>query len=408
MKRKDKELEQLMKRLPSVEDRQSKEDLYQKISARVNKQKRKKAPWVLPGLATMAVVLVLAVFIPVFLNDNQLLTVDESSKDTHENKEFSTSSSEDHSSDQTFQSKEADRAEIEEAKPHRSKQKEEQPAIEGNEEETEEQESGSAPLANDSELDSMITMSSNNGFEIMAYPGRNAEVVLPLSINKEASKIDLDKYGLADRMTTSLQYEINEQKAEAVVIFPNDFQVNGSASTQTIVESIRWELENVAPQLERILIRKENGNPVVLGNYGEMTELPVIEQGEYIFMLYQFEDLSERLLVPIAIDTPLTFQEALKNMKEKGNGLFVKPPVPEHVQFTTIQSKEGLVTIELHHKSWASEQQVLTMIEAILATGAQFGFKEIQFKGLNVSEFSTYNLKEPIPVPERINPIVEE
>ena len=84
-KRNDEDNKKILGKLPSMDDRQSKEMLYQKVSSRVNTPKRKVAPWLFPGIATIAVLLVLAVFIPVFFSNNGMLTVEESADRANEN-----------------------------------------------------------------------------------------------------------------------------------------------------------------------------------------------------------------------------------------------------------------------------------------------------------------------------------
>ncbi|WP_406944058.1 hypothetical protein ACJA3J_11535 [Halobacillus sp. SY10] len=408
-KRNDEDIKKVLGELPSMDDRQSKETLYQKVSSRVNTPKRKVAPWLFPGLATIAVLLVLAVFIPVFFSNNGMLTVEESADRANENAESSSATEETAPSlDSSTSESEEESAEIKEAEP--SSEDKDLPPEENAEEESQEKEEESkleeTQEEPEAELESLVLRSDEGGYDTVSYPGKNAEVILPtLQKQQEVDTFSPERYGLAERAVEGIEYEVDETEGSAVVTFPDGFTVSGSAWASAIVESIRWDLENF--QLEEIFVQTESGNPVNLGSYGEMSEVPVIQQREYIFQLYQYEGSSERLLAPISVDGSPTFQDALSLMKEKGRGLFVSPAVPEHVQFTSTTVDEGIVNINLQHESWASEQQLLTMVEAILVTAGQFGFEKVKFTGINVREFSTYDLEEPIDVPDRINPVVE-
>ncbi|MBX0356179.1 hypothetical protein [Halobacillus sp. Nhm2S1] len=404
-KRSDEDIKEALGNLPSMEDRQSKDLLYQKVSSRVNKPKRKAAPWLFPGLATIAVLLVLAVFIPVFFSNNGMLTVEESADRTNENAESSTANEETTPSFDSPPSENGEEnAEIKETEP--SSEEKNLPSEKNDENQTQEnasklEEKQGEP---DTELDSLVLSKDEDGYTTRSYPGKNGEVILPIPQKQEAS-FTPERYGLAERAVGELEYQVDETEGSAVVTFPDGFNVSGSAWASAIVESIRWDLENF--NLDEIIVQTESGNPVSLGSYGEISEVPVIQQGEYIFQLYQYEDSPERLLAPISVDGSPTFQDALSMMKERGRGLYVSPAVPEHVQFNTVTADEGVVSINLQHESWAGEQQLLTMVEAILATAGQFGFEKVKFNGVNVSKFSTYDLEEPIDVPQGINPVAE-
>ncbi|MBN9653116.1 hypothetical protein J0K78_02470 [Halobacillus sp. GSS1] len=407
-KHSDEDIKKALSKLPAMEDRQSKEMLYQKVSSRVNKPQRKVAPWLFPGLATVAVLLVLAVFLPVFFSNNGMLTVEESADRADQSAESSTANEETSPSLDSSPSETGEESsETKEAEP--SSEEESLPAEENEEEEPQADETKVEEDREDpeTELDSLILSSDESGLRTLSYPGKNAEIILPtVQKQPESEEFSPERYGLADRVVDELKYEINETEGAAVVTFPDGFSVSGAAWANAIIESIRWDLENF--QLQEISVQTESGGPVNLGSYGEISEIPVIQQGEYIFQLYQYEDSSERFLAPISVEGSPTFREALSLMQEKGKGLYISPAVPEHVQFTSTTIDQGIMNIQVQHESWASEQQLLTMVEAILVTAGQFGFERVKFNGMNVSEFSTYDLEEPIDVPGRINPVMDQ
>lgn len=403
-KHKDEDMESMLSKLPPIEDRQSKEAVFQKVSSRVNKKKRKIAPWFLPGMATVAVVILLAVFIPVYFNNNDMFTGEESSDQMHTTSD-TYSSSELEEAEESIPSPE-DEADVEEARPNENER--ESTSIEedaGQDPEGSETEENNVQIAEEAPgFNSLIAGPNTDQYETVTYPGMNGEVILPLvPITENLEQVPSTSYGLAERATSDLQYEISEQGDTVTVIFPDNFSVSGSSWTQVIIESIRWDLAYL--ETDTIMIQTESGDPVSLGNYGEMTEVPAIKDGEYVFKLYQHEGSDEQLLAPVAVEASPPFLEALNRMKDSGQALYVKPAIPSHVQFSEVSTEEGLVTINVEHQAWASEQQLLTMIEAILATAEQFGYHTVQFEGINVREFSPYNLDKPIAVPEKINPV---
>lgn len=407
-KQNDEDVKKLLSNLPSIEDRQSKDALYNHVTSRMSDKKKRVAPWLLPGMATVSVLLLLAVFIPVFLNSNQMFTVEESQDHLNSASE-SSPSQEESSSGESPSAAEEDTEEEQEARPQESDQTEKD-APESTDIQRDEESGGvenEAPEEDSLPFDSFVAGPSAEKLNTLAYVGMNGGVIIPLTMSsKDANTLELDSLGLAERSTNDLQYSIDEETKQATVTFPDEFNGSGSTWTQAIIESVRWELHDRS--IKTIDIRTSSGEAVPLGNYGEMKEIPVIKNEEYIFKIYQYEESEVSFLVPIAVDGDPSFRQALEMMQDKGEEMYVTPAIPSHVQFPSVSESDEGVIVEVEHSAWASEQQLLTMIEAVLATAGQFGYDEVHFEGINVRTFSAYDLNGPIRVPSKINPIKGE
>ncbi|ARI77214.1 hypothetical protein [Halobacillus mangrovi] len=397
MKRKhrtDEELENMLRQLPPIEDHQSKQELYHKISPEVQKTKRKMAPWIMPSLATAVVILLLAVVIPVFLNMVNSSQMEQSTSDN--------SASE---ANRTMESAEMPDESVD---PENS-----QPSTEGakTERESEQSVSSSTEEANQSSLDKQAELAeqTENSLVKEVLPGKNAQVIIPFTKVYENGRSEDNQafvpseYGLSESLLKDVQIDIEDHEKRATVTFPDDFTVNGSTWAEMLTESIRWKVE--AYSVETIKLESTSGGAVHIGPYGEINELTPINNGEYYYQLYKTPDSPTEFLVPLKLDEGRTILEALMEMKKEKHLNYVSPPVPAHVKFSSVSEREGQLLVEVSHGKWSNEREVTTMIEAILMTAKQFGYENVQLDGIKLAGFSAYNLEEPIGVPERMNTI---
>ncbi|MGP4076980.1 hypothetical protein [Halobacillus sp. K22] len=394
MKRKsysEDELKELLEEFPKIEDKQSKEDLYRSIEPKLNKRKRKIAPWITPSMATVAVLLILAIVLPVFLSSLP-------------SNEYSGSSDQEEASTESASERAQDQAETTQQKPSIQDDVNRE---EGNNFPSEEQRAQSIENA-----ESAYTIPNPSpGMESYVLPGKNGEVVVPFTVVKPddqedknlSSLVKAEEWGLAEDLLKDLTFDIDEERNEAEVIFPDNFSISGSAYTSIISESIRWRLYPY--DVKSIKLKTESGSPVVLGNFGKINTLPVVEQKRYFYQIYSDQGSERQFLVPIKAERELSIQDALNRMKEKQTYNNVASAVPNHVTFSSVAAEGSVLTVTVEHDSWASDEQLMMMIDAVLATAENFGFNEVIFDNINQEINSYYNLNEPVPVPTFINPI---
>ncbi|MGP4070278.1 hypothetical protein [Halobacillus sp. B29] len=388
MKRKtysEDELKELLGEFPKIEDKQNKENLYRSIEPKLNKRKRRIAPWITPSMATAAVLLILAIVLPVLL----------SSLPTNE---YSGSADQEESSTESANESGRDQAETTEQKP--------------SEIEDSSRNEDTTPSSDNNETESPFTLQDRSpDIESYVLPGKNGEVVVPFTVIKPGDQEDKNisslvnpaEWGLAEDLIKDLTFNIDEERNQAEVIFPDNFSISGSAYTSIISESIRWKLYPY--EVKNIKLQTESGSPVVLGNLGKIETLPVVEQNRYYYQIYSDQGSERQFLVPIKAERELSIQEALNRMKEKHTSNNVDSAVPNHVTFSSVAVEGSVLTMTVEHESWASDQQLMMMIDAVLATAKNFGFNEVIFDNINHEINSFYNLNEPIPVPTFINPI---
>ncbi|KHE71392.1 hypothetical protein, partial [Halobacillus sp. BBL2006] len=220
----DEELEKMLKDLPPIDDRQSKQDLYRKISPNLNQSTRKMAPWIMPGMATAAVVLLLAIVIPVFLNMINSNQFEQSTSDQE-------TSQSDSQSENTMESAEMPEEKATINKEH--KNAEQANIEEGSSEDSTPYEKAETHVAEDEKIHTAKLNEAQ--VDTGALPGKNAQVVIPFTIvyenggSKEKSRFVPNEYGLSESLLSEAKIEIDEQAKEATISFPDNFSVNGSS-----------------------------------------------------------------------------------------------------------------------------------------------------------------------------------
>ncbi|RWZ60229.1 hypothetical protein EQV77_02755 [Halobacillus fulvus] len=398
MKRKsydDKQIEHLLKELPSIKDKQSKDEVYRKIQHKKRKPTKKKIPWLIPGLASLAVVIVLALMVPAFLGGIQ----------------SPMSQMADDSADQTASSgEESSEAEsTEEAAPTPNNDQ----AIGTDEQQGEgevstDQEDADASMDESPSEGQMTTASTLKRYTAASdgeanpsiFIDENAQLIIPLTgvgmseeeWNNVSSDIDEGLLPIEPPYT----YTIEGQ--QATVVFPDQFSISGSSGTIALVESIQWRLYYEG--VDQIRLQTESGAPVSLGNYGELEELPVIDEGIYIYRLYESPSTQSRYMIPVQTSAT-SFEEAIQQLQENQDSTIA--PVPANLSVSAT-GNNNTVQIKIDGEEWDSDQSKLTAIEAILLTAKQFGYSEVEFEGVEGLE-RYFDLDRPVSVPDYVNPV---
>lgn len=388
----DKDIESMLEKLPSVKDKQTKADLYHKVRPKLDgKRKKHYTRWLVPGAASIAVVFVLLLIIPAYLDDaNNQFNDTAGETSTYSTEGFDSGSDSSQGGSPT--------------------ESEAGNGLEGErpEEQISDNEQSDIILDNkpEDELKRLTAPTLSEGMRPAVYMDPNAQIYIPVTwISKQEKSsapiledLQPEKYGLIPVPTP---YRVNKKEGEATVIFPNDFSVNGSSNAISIVQSLRWRME--FSQIDSIKVQTENGDAVSLGNYGDVDQLPAIQQGRYYYQLY--ENKGYNYLVPVSINGDSSIESALQLMKIDRNSTI--SAIPAHVNFESVKQDVERLLIQINHGEWSNSQQRLTAIESVLMTARQFGYEEVLFTGMEMETDtnSVYDFSTPIQVPEIVNPI---
>ncbi|UOQ93617.1 hypothetical protein MUO14_00985 [Halobacillus shinanisalinarum] len=367
-------LEKMLHELPEIKDKKTKAEYDRQIPEENSQQRNSRPRWLMPGLASIMALLILAVVVPFSfytMQDGAL----ETPESTTENQTLTRGNHEGSNSPEKL------------------------PA-----------EGSQGDMASTSEqLNSMLVEEITNEMEPLAVADRNAQHIVPLMVmengkGEEKKTVNADKLGLSESFLKDIDISINKDANKASVIFPNDFTVSGgSAMITKIVDSIKWAVEPY--NIDNISLQTEDGAPVSLGSYGEVTSLSSIKEGSFIFKVLKPSSKDTSFFVPISITKGLSISDALKELKKDEENPEVNAPIPSEVKIQSSREEGDKLVVELNDPKHVEKQEMLTGVESILITARHFGYNQVIFENTSVGKLGPYELNGSIETPKGLNPV---
>ncbi|WP_017755623.1 GerMN domain-containing protein [Calidifontibacillus oryziterrae] len=388
-------LEQLLQSMPKVRDHQTPEQLFASISSSLEEKiaedrptyknrKKQKPSWIVPAFASVAALLLLALVVPSFLQQNS----------TMENSQVKLME----------EPIAKDKAPIE------------------NEAGQLGAEMRLFSIAPESESRVLSVIPEQEEVITVAVPDENIMFVVPLSftvpkgeklaqvetINELLNEQEwgLSQYILEDVSLSEGQTTNGDKKI--ILDVPADHSFGkGSAMEVIFIATVKETFRQLGYDVVEFTTAGKPG--ITLGNYGDLNELNLTnEETENVYYLYQPNEQIQPFLVPFPRENDFT--KALAAMKSTTDLEIreVTPSIPEEVQFSNviIENESGKVTIAFEDGTpLMNESKYKIMIEAILMTAKEFGFDAVQFENAAVDIIGPYELSKPIHVPIAVNPM---
>lgn len=373
----DKQLEELLRQMPKIEDNRNPRDIYQNLSIK----KRKRTAWLLPGFAAAAALLLFFILIPRFLEGTQSF---DSAKQEESSSEEKITLADDKAS--ILDNKEEDGL------------------------------SGAEPkmLMTGMNKSAIYDDEIENG-KVITYwvPDSQAQILVPVSIivpqddNKNWLSLFTDsmgllkeeEWGLTDYYPLNATLELNNTNNTVIVNVPSDHKYGqGSAGEQIFLDILDKTIASNS-QVNKIKL-KTNGQPgIEFGNYGVMDELEVNPEGKHGYFLYTPDGLETTYLVPsteMFQDINSAF-EAMKTDKEVG-GLAASIGSSFQMKEVSIQDNKLIIHMD---ENTPMEDNLATVyaFEAILLTAKEFGIETIMVVNAPIKLLGPFDLSQEIKVP---------
>jgi hypothetical protein len=367
----EEQIEQLLEQMPHIADERSKEAVYQHVSAKLNK-KRIKA-WAIPSIASTAAVLLFIILGSSFI----------SMRDAGEKS----------------MEKAQDRASLIEA-----------PAGEHEEKTISEQH-----VAVPSRIVSEAGI-QNQDVIVFGLPDLNAQYVIPISIlvdkdgksysdrfEKAKAALSEEEWGLSENLLDSVEIVSSIENKTLTINVPSNHSLFSSGTAGEIMfldsvkETSRWA------GFKEIEFFTDGKKGIELPHTGLLNSLTVDETKRGYF-LYQLDAVHPVFLTPTN-ESFANIQAALNKMDDKENSL-LQPSIPNNVQIESVRVNGDEVTVQFSSASQlGNTPESVWMLEAILLTAKEFGFKSVMFTGGNVEQVGNYKFNEKINVPLAPNPM---
>ncbi|MCU9613743.1 hypothetical protein OEV98_09230 [Caldibacillus lycopersici] len=397
----DSEIAELLHQLPSVKDHRSMHEVYKNIENQLEQEKsypvkKKKKLFLLPALATVAV-LFLAIFLgSTLIEPNELYNIAEDvqmergqsleektslpldSQDTAngmERKEFGSFSS----------SKEEQKSILYEENPMRL-----------------------SIYPNEFADDQLVVT--------LGLPDQNVQNVVPVSIlvMKQDGKTWLDYYqdvmnsideellGFAEYYPYQGELSLSEEGNVELNLMENH-----SYDLSSTTESIFFRsLDVFRNQKISSVILKQNASPADFSHTGDIHgEYAIPSLAKTGYFLFEANDY---LYLAPGPERYEKIEDALNAMRNEISTHNLLPSIPESIDFSINDGQLGQLIIRINDQSkLVDNEETARFIDAVLLTAKDFGYQTVSFDNARIQEVGKFNLENPIEVPIGANLIGE-
>ncbi len=400
----DEQLEQMLSQMPGIKDNRRPQEIYQNITLKMNK--RKKKVWIVPAIASMAAALLLFILAPSFINNMNSSSFDSaemSREDTRiamdkENKEAA-------STDESFN----------------TLQKAEEPK--------QVEESGIVPFEEQPSHTYAVNSVGKNEV-LLTYGVYLGGVMFPsvISIVVESNGENVVEQWqqyipqVNDVIRQNMGWGIDEipesyfsdfseietkDRAKAVrVDVNNNIQTESFATGQSdefthTINSFRYLSEDY----QHVELFQNNQQGIIIGQSGITEKQINVEKDTKKAFLYFMNEESGRKLLALSYEDFNTVEQALEAMEEDAiqGDYMLHAPIISGIK----KIKADGSNLEIHFSEEAvleNTDNYILMLDAIMLTAKEFNFKSVTFYG-NINQIGNVRFGEPTPVPLAPNPI---
>ncbi|GAA5415402.1 anti-sigma-X factor RsiX [Paraliobacillus ryukyuensis] len=209
-------------------------------------------------------------------------------------------------------------------------------------------------------------------------------------------------YGIETFPFDDIVFEINHERTEATMTVPENYSFPEGSSIAHLFRRM-LSLMFQSYEIDEVIVQTQNGNPVKLGSYGEITKLDLLALEQQTYKIYQYEK-KQPMLVPT--QTSESIEQALKAMQEEEPTANIIAPIPKDAEFQLTKTENNLNITFSKGNSLGDNKQTSQMIESILMTAKAFNYDtvviDLPYKGDKVGN---YKMKAKILVPDGVNAI---
>ncbi|OAS87434.1 MULTISPECIES: GerMN domain-containing protein [Metabacillus] len=387
----EEQLEQLLKQLPSVKDKQTAKDIFQSIQYKrqINKKSRS---WITPAVATVAALLIFALISPfIFQNftTNKESSMDMSTaKISEETATIENDSANDNKMAEANSKQGSNQEQNTLANTHLKRDKKE------------------TFVASEHDAEEIITV---------GFTDPQAQNIIPISLEANEKKEKLEQIEEVNPETYidelgPISYELSktdiletDNPEEINIEYNGEPNVKSSSHDMlyqnAIIETFRWlDYKNA-----KLYTNEKEG--IEFGQTGHKKDLVVKKETKKAYFLYQFDEDTLKLLVP-SPDPYDSVDSAFEAMKKGLEERSLKPTIMNNITTIKVNENGDMLEIEFNQGvEFENSEPTIIMFESILLTAKEFGYKTVQFNGINIDKVGVMDVTKPIEVPYSPNPI---
>jgi hypothetical protein len=380
----DHEIEQLLQQMPKVKDHRDPRDIYQSLSL---KAKKRKAPvWIVPSVASLAAVLLLFILAPQVWQGNfqDSATKQESTEAKDETSNRMAKVAPENSTNIGIADKKQELTLM--AAPTET-----------------------AIYEEDLLEQQVITFT---------IPDQNAQILVPVSVlvpkdktwieyyQEQSEKLTEVQWGLSDYYPLNATLSMVNEQTMNVDVPAEHVYGNGSTNEFLFINTLN-ETMNRHEDLQKITF-STNGSPgIMLGNYGEVSELKKPESKKRSYYLFNPNNQNSPFIVP-GIEEFSDIRTALESMRVGNETYGLNPSIPAEFAFDINDNSKELLSLTFTggNIQLTDESKFVYCIESILLTAKEFGFKFVKFENSPFSQVGRFNLENELKVPVAPNKVI--
>lgn len=397
---KENEIEDMLRQLPQIKDKRSKEEVVVGIDNK--KRKRRIKQWI-PLIAGIA-----SLFIMMIIGSSLITEKEEYSSQTEEiigNGKLATNESE-ILRDQQHQYDDKTKQKGHDLNKEESNLREETEFKSHTQKEGRRNISTGAIYSEELEDKSIITL---------GVPDDQRNFIIPISfivdhfdetdalnqVVKKMSEINEKYYGLSDYFPLDIKVTKDTINNTAHFEFPTDSKLldEDILFLRTMEETLAYL------KIDKMTFATGSRPGALFAHAGLLEEEEIPQHKNRTYLLYQKDESSPKFLVPSHLDYQ-KLEEAIHAAKEDPGIEGVSPAIPESLKWKNISIDGDLVTVELASVAELGDNiESLRALEVILFTVKDFGYKRVKFKDAPITTVGYLDLKKELTVPVAPNQV---
>jgi len=383
----DKQLEELLRQMPKIEDHRNPRDIYQNLSLK----KRKYPMWVVPGIATAAALLLLFLLLPKLIDGTQF-SYDRAGEEK---------SSADNKMALSSESKKDSTITLKKQVSNSQEQKD----------------LGTArpELLRSNNIKTAVYEDEVGTGTVLTYwiPDQQAQMLIPISAvvkdNKDKNWLTLfnekmkilkeEDLGLSDFYPINAKIQLDNKDNSVIVDVPANHSY-GQGSTNEISFLNVMKKDVFTNSKIRKIKFSTNGHPgIELGNFGKKTEMDIELDNRHAYFFYYPEGNEAPFLVPSTVKYK-DINEALEAMKkDKLDGQLKASLLPSlYFKAASIRGKTLFLSMN-PNSNLENDNNSLHSFEAILLTAKEFELEKIMVENAPITNLGSFDLTKEIKVP---------
>jgi hypothetical protein len=381
----DKQLEELLRQMPKIQDLRNPHDIYQNIPIK----KRKQLTWLIPGIAAATALLIFFILVPKLINgtSNSFDKASEAKSSSKDKMDLSVSHKESTISMKKQDNHKKNKLLSDAAKPE---------------------------FFQTEQLKTAVYEDEVGNGTVLTYwiPDQQAQILIPIStiandakdkdwltlFNEKMQSLTEKDWGLSDFYPVNATLKLDNHDNSIIIDVPTNHQYGQGSANETSFLNVMKKNVTTNSKIRKMKFATDGLPGINFGNYGEVKEMNLeVEQGHAYFFYYP-NSSGIPFLVP-SIVTYKDIKAAIEAMGSDYPDTELKASLPFR-QFNYALIKEKTLFLSINpHSNLKNDKNTLHSFEALLLTAKEFGVEKVMIENTPLPYLGSFDLTKEINVP---------